>query len=124
MTIRPSALRWLAVQHQIHSGARFTSKFYLSNKSWANQNAWGLQIPSKHFTAQSISDVHLVCQDATNSNNFHYLCVPVSFIQNNLSGLDIRKNGAISLSLSALPTSLFRDERGSAKLNFSPFIIP
>lgn len=124
MSIRPSACQWLAVQHHVHSGAICTSKFYLSEKSWTKQDAWWLRIASRYVTMQNPGNIHLLCQIAPDSANFHYLCVPVSFIQSNISGLHRRKNGDIFLWLSATSSSLFQDEHGSAKLSFTPFVAP
>ena len=124
MSIRRSALKWLSTQHQIHSGPRFASKFYPKSESWTRQNAWAVEIPSVYVSAQGAGSIHLLCQDAPSSATFHYLSVPISFLQSNISGLYELQDGSISLFLSAIPATLFRDERGSAKLNFGIFVVP
>jgi hypothetical protein len=60
---------------------------------------------------------------APDKEEYHYLRVPTKFLNENLSKFH-RIGEMISLYLSANPTSLFVEERGQGRLNFTQFLIP
>ena len=128
MTIRKSALRWLATHHRVRDADIFTSRFYPAAESWTGRDAWWLNIPVHRVEAPGERDFHLLCEapdEAPNAPSFHYLRVPASFLRAHLDGLD-RPGDArtVSLFLSAEPDSRFHDERGPARLDFTPFLQP
>ena len=122
MTIRSTALRWLALTHRVRDGDVFTSKYYPAAQSWTGADAWWVQLPVHRIEAPGERDLHLVLQAAPDRAEFHYLRVPAAFLRDNLAGLDRPGDGrAVSLFLSARPDSRFRDERGEGRLDFAPF---
>ena len=122
MTIRRSALRWLATTHGVRDGDIFTSRYYPAAQSWTGRDAWWLQIPLHRLAALGPRPIHLVCQAGPEDAAFHYLRVPADFLHDNLAGLDLPGDGRmVSLFLSAEAESRFRDERGPAHLDLAPF---
>ncbi len=82
-----------------------------------------MQIPVHRIEALGTGAVHLVLQAAEGQAGFHYLRVPAAFLRENLAGVDRPGDGRmVSLFLSAEPGTRFRDERGTAHLDFAPFV--
>lgn len=124
MTIRSSALRWLATTHRVRDADIFTSRWYAPEQSWTGRAAWWVQIPVHRITAVATGAIHLVCEAGPGGRAFHYLRVPASFLREHLADLDLPGDGqAVSLFLSAEPATRFRDERGSGGLDFAPFVV-
>ena len=125
LSVRSSALRWLAATHRVRDGDIFTSRFYPAEQSWTGRDAWWVQLPVHRLEALGAGDVHLVCQAAPDRTEFHYLRVPAAVLRDNMEGLDLPGDGRmVSLFLSAEPATRFRDERGSAQLDLAPFVRP
>lgn len=125
MTIRSVALRWLARAHGVRDGDIFTSRYYPAEESWTDRDAWWVQLPVHRVEAPGERNFHVVLQTAPGAQTFHYLRVPASHLRAHLAGLDRPGDGRmVSLFLSAEPASRFRDERGSARLDFAPFALP
>lgn len=101
----------------------YVSKFYVPEHSWTGQSAWWLEIPRGIVENAESDHLHLLCQVAPNSSDFHYLRVPGEFFRRNLTKLVLRGNGRLSLFLSAEPTDLFVERRGSGRLPFASFKI-
>jgi hypothetical protein len=124
LSVRSSALRWLAATHRVRDGDIFTSRFYPAAQSWTGRDAWWVQLPVHRLEALGAGAVHLVCQAAPDRTEFHYLRVPAAVLRDNLAGLDRPDDGRmVSLFLSAEPATRFRDERGSAHLDLAPFLL-
>jgi hypothetical protein len=122
MTIRSTALRWLATHHRVRDADIFASRFYPADQSWTDHAAWWFQVPVHRIEALGAGAVHLVCETAPGSTAFHYLRVPAAFLREHLADLDRPGDGrAVSLFLSAEPETMFRDERGPGRLDFSIF---
>lgn len=123
MTVRASALRWLAATHRVRDGDIFTSRFYPAAESWTARDAWWVQIPVHRVDALGERTVHLVLAARPGeSDAFHYLAVPASYLRAHLAGLDAPGDGRlVSLFLSAEPGDAFRDERGPGKVPFAQF---
>lgn len=123
MTIRATALRWLAAHHRVRDGDIVASKFYPAAQSWTGRDAWWIQLPVHRLEALGDRPVHLVCETEPGAKRFHYLRVPASFLRDNLGGLDRPGDGRmVSLFLSAEPATLFRDERGDGGLELGRFL--
>lgn len=123
MTIRGSALRWLATTHGVRDGDIVTSRFYPAAQSWTGRDAWWVQVPVHRLEALGTGVIHVVCQAAPSSPDFHYLRVPADHLRANLAGLDMPGDGRmVSLFLSAEPATSFRDERGPAHLELRQFL--
>lgn len=105
----------------MRDGDIFTSRLYPAAQSWTGADAWWVQLPVHRIEAPGERDLHLVLEGAERGA-FHYLRVPAAFLRANLAGLDRPGDGrTVSLFLSALPDSRFRDERGAGRLDFAPF---
>ncbi|HKG92465.1 MAG TPA: hypothetical protein VKA84_11255 [Gemmatimonadaceae bacterium] len=123
MTIRARALRWLALAHRVRDGDIVTSRYYPAAESWTGRDAWWLQVPVHRVQALGGGAVHLVCEAAPGSPDFHYLRVPAAFFRDHLPELDVPGDGRmVSLFLSAEPATRFRDERGAGNIDFAGFV--
>ncbi len=124
MTIRSSALRWLAATHGVRDADIFTSKLYAPAQSWTGRAAWWVQTPVHRIRAVADRAMHVVCEARPGGRDFHYLRVPASYLREHLADLDAPGDGqAVSLFLSAEPDARFRDERGPAGVDFAPFAV-
>lgn len=121
--IRTKALNWLASNFGVGSEYTRTSKFYIPEESWTRQSAWGFEIPLRFIESPESTEIHLVCEKEPAVDDCHYLKVQVEFFRKKLSNLYIRKNGNISLFLSAELDDLFVDRRGKDNVSFSSFLI-
>jgi hypothetical protein len=122
-TIKSKAVNWLVTKHGVKSKSVYASKFYVPESSRTRQSAWWLEIPQAAIEMAKSAEIHLVCEVAPDIEDFHYLKVPVEFFRKNLPNFDIRKDGRLSLFLSAEPEDMFVDRRGRGKVSFSDFLI-
>lgn len=123
MSIRGTALRWLAAHHGVRDADIFTSRYYPGAQSWSGRDAWWIQVPVHRLAALGTRPVHFVCQAAPEGAAFHYLRVPADFLRAHLPALDAPGDGSmVSLFLSAEPAHRFRDERGAGRVDFAPFV--
>jgi hypothetical protein len=123
MSIRSDALTWLSSNFGKVEGQIYTSKYYTPEESWPKTHVWWLKVPINVIETNQRDFINLICQVAPNKNDFHYLKVPVKFLREHLGKFDIVQNKMIHLYLSADPTKLFMEERGSGSLNFSVFLV-
>lgn len=127
MTVRATALRWLALHHRVRDGDIFASRFYPAAESWTGRDAWWINVPVHRVTARDERGdraFHLLCEVAPNANAFHYLRVPAAFLREHLDAFDRPGDGRVaSFFLSAEPDARFRDERGNG-VDFAPFLVP
>ncbi|HEY0779737.1 MAG TPA: hypothetical protein VGD56_17340 [Gemmatirosa sp.] len=125
MSVRSSALRWLAATHGVRDADIFTSRLYPPEQSWTGRAAWWLQIPVHRVHALDPGAVHLVCEARAGGRDFHYLRVPGAYLRDHLADLDTVLDGrAVSLFLSAESEARYRDERGPGRLDFAVFAVP
>jgi len=124
MSVRSKALQWFKSTHKSYEGKVYTSKYYLPEESWPKTHVWWLQIPLKRLNNINGNYINLLCQISPESNDYHYLKVPVQFLNDHLDNFDIVQNTKIHLYLSADPSRLFMEERGTGKLDFGKFLIP
>ncbi len=124
MSVRGSALRWLAGAHGVRDADIFTSRLYPPEQSWTGRAAWWVQVPVHRLHALGEGAVHLVCEARPGGRDFHYLRVPGAYLRDHLADLDAVDDGrTISLFLSAEPDARFRDERGPGRLEFARFAV-
>jgi hypothetical protein len=123
-TIKAEAVRWFVSKFGMKSKTVYASKFYIPKKSWTRQSAWWFEIPLQMIETPKSAEIHLLCQVAPDTNDFHYLKVPVDFLGKELPNLCVRKNGKVSLFLSAERKELFIDQRGSGKVRFAQLLKP
>ena len=125
MSLRATALRWLAQHHRVRDADIFTSRFYPAAESWTGRDAWWVQIPVARIDALGDGVVHVVCEAEPGGRGFHYLRLPAAFLRQHLDALDRPGDGrVVSLFLSAEPTTRFVDERGAGRLSLAPFAQP
>jgi hypothetical protein len=123
-TVKAAAVRWLVSKFGERSNAVCASKLYVPEKSWTGRSAWWFEIPQRAIEAPKSDEIDLVCEVAAGANEFYYLTVPVDFFKKELSKLCVRKNGKLSLFLSAEPNEMFVEQRGKGKIDFAPFLVP
>ena len=70
------------------------------------------------------AQIHLLCQIAPDTNDFYRLNVPVKFLETELPNLYVRKNGKVSLFLSAERHEMFIEQRGTGKVSFARLLKP
>ncbi|MDQ2720442.1 MAG: hypothetical protein M3Z26_11890 [Bacteroidota bacterium] len=97
-----------------------TSKFYKPEESWPKTQVWWLQFSETAIDA--IKYAHVYLPGCSKSRNFHYLQVPVKYLNDHLDKFH-RLGQKIDLYLSANPDTLFVEERGEGRLNFSKFLV-
>jgi hypothetical protein len=125
VSVRATALRWLATHHRVRDADIFTSRFYPAAESWTARDAWWVQIPVARIEALGTGAIHVVCEAEPGARGFHYLRLPAAFLREHLDALDRPGDGrVVSLFLSADPAAPFVDERGAGHLSLAPFVQP
>ena len=125
MSVRATALRWLATHHRVRDADIFTSRFYPAAESWTGRDAWWVQIPVARLVALGDGAVHVVCEAEPGGRGYHYLRIPAAFLRDHLDALDRPGDGrVVSLFLCADPAARFVDERGSGRLSLAEFVQP
>jgi hypothetical protein len=114
--------QWFKENFKDDGNKIYTSKFYTPEESWPKTQVWWLQFPKTAIDASKYDFVNFVCQVTPNKNDFHYLKVPLTYLNEHLDKFH-RIGENIDLYLSANPNTLFVEERGKARLNFSKFLI-
>ncbi len=122
MTVKPDAVAWLLSRFGVQSPSTYTSKYYIPEQSWTGRDAWWFEIPRAAIETPRSAEVHLLLQVVPDAKEFHYLCVPASFLKEQLPKLTLQKSGKVSLFLSAEPHNMFVDQRGRGKVAFSQFL--
>jgi len=125
VSLRATALRWLAQHHRVRDADIFTSRFYPAAESWTGRDAWWVQIPVARIEALGAGVVHVVCEAEPGARGFHYLRVPAAFLRQHLDALDRPGDGrVVSLFVSAEPATRFVDERAAGRLSLAAFAQP
>ena len=94
---------------------------------FANVNArkpvWWLDIPIAEIFDERVPTLNIVLADTNGA--VHHLSVPNDWLIENLDECAVRPDkDVVSLELSAMPHSQFRDERPrSGRLNFAQFLV-
>jgi hypothetical protein len=122
MTVKPDAVAWLLSHFGVKSPSTYASKYYIPEQSWTGRDAWWFEIPRAAIETPRSAEVHLLLQVVPNAKEFHYLCVPTSFLKEQLPKLTLQKSDKVSLFLSAEPHNMFVDQRGRGKVAFSKFL--
>lgn len=122
MSVRSDALKWLVVKHGESSNKTVTSKYYLAHESWSKTEVWWVELAMKAIDTKENDFVNILCQVAPLENEFHYLKVPVEFLKENFDKFH-KSFEKISLYLSANSETLFIEERGEGRLDFSKFLV-
>lgn len=122
MSIGPSARKWFLLKYGSTPYKTYTSRYYSPEISWPKTKVWWLQIPIKSIDAAQYEYVNILCQVTPLENKYHYLKVPVKFLNDNFDKFH-QSFGKISLYLSANPDTLFIEERGKGRLDFSGFLM-
>src|SRR4051794_27988643 len=117
-----TARQWFLSNYKQDANKLYTSKYYTPQESWPKTHVWWLQIPPSAFTDKEYTHVNLLCQKQPGFHDYHYLKVPTTFLNENIEKFD-KIGEKISLYLSANPASLFIEERGQGRLDFSSFLV-
>lgn len=112
--IRAAPVRWLEPKLRTKSQTVHVSKFYIPEESFTHRSAWAFVIPKA-------AEIHLLCEVAPGAKMFYHLKVPAGFVQERLPKLHVRKNGKVSLWLSAEPDDMFVEHR--SKIGFGRFLM-
>lgn len=123
-TIKAEAVRWFDSKFGKRSNLVYASKFYIPEKSWTRESAWWFEIPQRVFETPKSAEFHLICQVAPDSKDFYCLEVPVKFLKEELPNLHVRRNGKVSLFLSAERDEMFVEQRGNGKVSFVRHLKP
>lgn len=123
MNIRDKALPWF-IHNCIYTDELVkTSKYYIESESWTKSDVWWFEFNVSDVIANLNGYTNLVCEKVPNDgNSFHHLRVPNRFFSENKELLFRReKKGSdvFSIYLSALDDSLFVEQKGSGKVDFS-----
>lgn len=119
MNLRNAGLKWFDEHHQPAEPIR-VSKFYPTHESWKGP-AWWFEFPPS-----DVSDpngwLNLLCQRRNDPGSFHHLRIPMGLFAACKHHLGYRKDKDVfSLLLSAEPEFLFREMRGSGRIEFRHF---
>jgi hypothetical protein len=99
------------------------SKFFESNESWTQKEAWWFNLPIKKLKENKEKDYYLLGARNKQKTGFVILKVPNRFLIENLRGLETRYDNKIILHLAAYKGNWLVDERGKGKVDFSRFEI-
>jgi hypothetical protein len=122
-TVRAAAIQWLASKFGDSGNIVCASKLYIPQKSWTQRSAWWLEIPLQAFEKPRSNEIDLLCEVLPGANKFYYLKVPIEFFKKELPTLCVRKNGRLSLFLSAEPEEMFVEQRGNGRVGFGRFLM-
>jgi hypothetical protein len=116
------ARKWFKENFKDDKNKIYTSKYYTPDESWPKTRVWWLQFPETAVDINKYNYVNLICQVAPGDNDFHHLKVPSKYLREHLDKFH-RIGEKIDLYLSANPETLFVEERGEGRLDFSKFLI-
>lgn len=122
MRIRSAALRWFNAKYKNNEVPVYTSKYYRAEESWSKEPVWWFVIPLDVIQNSGYKHICLICQNNSNANEFHALKVPVKHLSDNLKRFVLIKD-KISIYLSAVPSTLYQETRGTSSLPFRQFVI-
>lgn len=127
MSIRELADAWFSKNYpNVPNPFWHGSKFFPEEESRTDAEAWWFEIGLEKLRDRVDEDVYLLCQKEGGADDFHVLRVPAQHIYDlaQRGDLDVRADGTIvSIILSAEPDSLFIDQRGKAKVDFSEYVV-
>ncbi len=119
MNLRNAGLKWFDEHHQPAEPIR-VSKFYPTHESWKGP-AWWFEFPPSDVSDQN-GWLNLLCQRRNDPCSFHHLRIPMGLFAACKHHLGYRKDKDVfSLLLSAEPEFLFREMRGSGRIEFRHF---
>lgn len=122
MSIRKDALKWYETKYGRIDKPVYTSKYYKPEESWPKISVWWFQFSKIRVNKNPLGYIILLCQVASNKNNFHFLKVPSAFFINHLNYFHFVED-KISFYLSTDPNDMFVELRGKGRLDFSKFLV-
>lgn len=96
------------------------SKLYSPEESWTKGYAWWFDLPIDKIDRHLDRDYYLMCKKK--DKGFYILKVPNQFLKKNIRKFEIQKK-RIRLHLGAVKDTLFIDQRGKGKVEFSLYLI-
>ena len=97
------------------------SKKYSAEESWTGKEAWWFDIPIDKVKAQPDELYYLLCEKE--NGEFHILRVPNKFLIDNMDQFETRYDNKIRVHMDAEETARFLDQRGTGKVDLSPYVI-
>lgn len=122
MSIPKEARLWFEKKYGKQIEPIYSSKYYKPDESWPKTSVWWIHIPTNAIEKDSKSHINLLCQVGPAEDDFYYLKVPVTFLNQHLAKF-YKVGNMVSLYFSTDPIKLFKEERGTGGLNFKSFLI-
>ena len=97
------------------------SKKYCAEESWTGKEAWWFDIPIDKVKVQPDELYYLLCEKE--NGEFHILRVPNKFLIDNMDQFETRYDNKIRVHMDAEETARFLDQRGTGKVDLSPYVI-
>jgi len=124
MTTRSNGIKWLKENHPEYQGKNRVSKLYSADESWSKSKVWWFEFPESDITDDLSGFQNLLCNKNSNSEHFHLIRVPNSFLIKFKNGLYLRNKKGIStfsIYLSANPEDMYVEQRGEKHIEFGDF---
>lgn len=97
------------------------SKFYTADESWTRSAAWWFDLSIANLQSDPDGITFLLGQNPR-GDDFVIFEVPNSFLAENLEGFETRYQDRVRLHIAAEAPHRFTDQRGTGKIDFSPFL--
>jgi hypothetical protein len=121
ISIRKSGALWLRDNGRETKERCVFSKYYTADESFTRSPVWWFNFPERYATTDG-AFLNLVCQLAPGSSEFRHLRVPMQFFLDHKHEICFREDIlAFSPHLSAEEASLFREIRGTGRIEFGRF---
>jgi hypothetical protein len=122
MSIRKEASDWLKSIGENSAIPFRASKLYSAEASRTGAPAWWFEFSEDFLRSLNDEYIHLICKTNDPKMPFRRLRIPVKFFTKNMDGFAYRKDkDKLSLFVSAETGTLFRELRGSGKLDLGGF---
>lgn len=122
MNTRHKGLEWLERMGRSSSERVAVSKYYTAEESYTHTPVWWFEFLERYAIEEEF--LNLLCQVAPDSGGFHHLRVPMSYILEHKAQLWFRVDKvSFAPHLSADPSTLFREIRGTGQIAFGHFLV-
>ena len=122
MSLRDDGLKWLREHYGPPVGPVRVSKYYQADESWNEKPVWWFEFPESTLMEHTSKCIHFLCQQVGMAEPFTHLRVPIDWLRERRQELYIRQDKGVSIYLSAEDGTLYREMRGTGKLDFSEFL--
>lgn len=122
MTLRQEAIEWLERRCGFLANPVHVSKLYDPDESWNHEPVWWFEFPESVLDDEKVACIDLLCQLVGGPEPFVHLRVPTSWLREHRAELHVRPEKGISVYLSSVEETLYRERRGGGSLDFSGFV--